>query len=161
MKGYTENSIIVEGNVKKIFNLSNNISKWPQLFTEYEKVDILEEKDGYIKFRLTKFPNQKGEVKSWVSERYIDKDNLTAKAKRLDPLYPFTYMHINWKYEVLPQNTGVLMKWIQEFELDEKCSWSSYRMESYLNHSTRIQMKAVKEAIEKELAATSKEWNYD
>lgn len=148
MKGYTENSINVFRNIDKVFDLTNQIEMWPKLFTEYQAAEVLEKKDNYIKFRLMTHPDENGKVNSWVSERIIDKENFKVKAKRLEPLYPFTSMEIIWTYEPLPQNTGVNMTWIQEFEVDKSFPHDVYDMESFLNRGSREQMKAVKRAVE-------------
>ena len=152
MKGYTENSVIIFRNIDEVFDITNKIEIWPDLFTEYEKTEVIEKKDNYIKFRLTTYANEEGKVKSWVSERKLDKKNYQVFAKRLEPLYPFSTMEIKWIYEPLPQNIGVNMVWIQEFEVDENSPFDVYNMESYLNKSSRTQMKAVKLAVEEILS---------
>lgn len=155
MKGYTENSAIIFRNIDEVFDLTNNIEMWPQLFTEYEKAEVLEKTENYVKFKLTTHPDAKGRSKSWISERRIDKENLEIHAKRLDPMFPFKYMNITWTYEVLPKNVGVNMTWIQEFEVDENCPHDVYDMESYLNASSRVQIKDVKKAVERMLTDNS------
>ena len=95
------------------------------------------------------FPEEDKPAKSWVSKRWIDPVAKSARAERIDPLYPFAYMKIQWTYERLPQDIGTVMTWIQQFKVAPKCPWSQAEMESYLNCNTRIQMKAVKQAIEK------------
>lgn len=152
MKGRTENSIVILRDPDQVFELTNQIELWPELFTEYEKAEVLERGPEYIKFRLAMFPEEDGTVKSWVSERRIDRKKREARAKRLDPLYPFGSMDILWTYETLPNDVGVIMTWIQEFEPHENFPFDVYRMESYLNHNTRIQMKAVKQAVEAKLS---------
>lgn len=151
MKGRTENSIVVYGDSNQIFDLTNRIELWPELFTEYERVEVLEQEENFVKFRLTMFPEKDGTIKSWVSERRVDKSKWEARAQRLDPLYPFAKMDIHWTYELLPHGLGVIMTWVQEFEPHEKFPFDVYRMESHLNLSTRIQMKVVKKAVEERL----------
>jgi aromatase len=151
MKGRTENSVVVYGDAERIFELTNRIELWPELFTEYESTEVLEREGHYLKFRLTMFPEEDGKVKSWVSERTVDTSKREARAKRLEPMYPFASMDIHWTYEPLPQGLGVIMTWIQEFEPHENFPFDVYRMESHLNHNTRIQLKAVKQAVEERL----------
>ena len=153
MTGYTQNSILVYGDPEKIFDITNDVSNWANIFTEYEDVDILEKKGDYVKFLLKTRLDENGKSKQWISERTVDRRNLTVRAKRLDPAFPFIYMNINWEYEVLPHNSGVLMTWIQDFEVDPNCQHDTYDMESYLNRSTRAQMKAVKNSVEKLLSS--------
>lgn len=53
MSGYTENNIIIIGEPEKIFDLTNNIERWPELFTEYKEAKILEKNKSEILFKLT------------------------------------------------------------------------------------------------------------
>jgi aromatase len=57
-------------------------------------------------------------------------------------------MKIYWNYEELPQGDGVVMTWIQKFEVEENCKLTTEQMESSINQDTRAQMQAVKEKIE-------------
>lgn len=144
MKGYTENNIVVLGNPNEIFDLTNDVKQWSELFDEYEKVDVLRHENNVIVFKLTT-----GTGKSWISERKVNRTSMMANAKRIEPLFPFKEMSITWKYEELPQEIGVIMTWIQEFEVDPKCSHDVYDMESYLNRTTRHEMKSVKQNVER------------
>jgi len=144
MKGYIENNIVVLGDVKEIFQLTNDIERWPELFTEYENVQILERNDKGILFKLTTIDG-----KSWTSRRVTKEQLMVAEAFRIHPKFPFLDMNIIWKYEKLPQNIGVVMTWIQKFDVDPGCGHDIYDMESYLNRSSRKQMKAVKQNVER------------
>jgi aromatase len=148
-EGYTENSIVVFTDLKRVFDWTNQIELWPKLFTEYERVEILNKQENEITFRLTMYPEGDKPAKSWISRRLIDHIDKTASAERLDPVYPFKFMKIRWTYEELPLQMGTIMTWIQQFEVDSRCPWTQAEMESYLNSNTRIQMKAVKQALEK------------
>lgn len=143
MKGYTENKTVILGDALSVFRLTNDVKKWADLFSEYKVVDILEDKGNLIVFQLTTFDG-----KSWLSERKIDEQKMLATARRIRPMFPFTEMYITWKYEKLPNNIGVIMTWIQEFDVDPKCGHEVYDMESYINRSTRKQMKSVKNKVE-------------
>lgn len=143
MNGYTENSIVVYGKPMEIFKLTNEIKKWPELFTEYKEVEVLNIAENIVTFKLTTL-----EGNSWVSERKIDEEHMLATAKRLYPMFPFKETYITWQYEELPQDLGVVMTWIQEFDVDPQCGHDIYDMESYLNRTTRTQMKAVKRKVE-------------
>lgn len=144
MKGYVENSVVILGDSIKIFDLTNTLERWKELFTEYNSVEIIEKSDNEILFMLTT-----NNGKSWTSKRYINKEKMTVNAVRINPLFPFKEMNIFWKYEQLPQNVGVIMTWIQEFEVDPLCQHDTYDMESYLNRATREQMRAVKANVER------------
>lgn len=140
--GKTVNDIIIQATFDTVFDLSNNIREWTKLFAEYESTEILEERRNYIKFRLTK----KRDRSSWVSERYLDKENKVIHAHRLDPVFPFKFMSLRWDYE--PDGDRTKMTWIQEFQVDPASHHTEKEMEDHLNAATKEEMKRVKEAIE-------------
>jgi len=148
MPGYTENRILIHRDYEHVFDLTNRIDLWPNLFTEYQAAEILEKKDNELLFRLTTFPEGERPSRTWMSRRIMNKSEGYATAVRLDPLFPFAYMKIRWEYEKLPSDTAVLMTWIQEFEVSPECQFSEVQMESFLNHNTHMQIKAVKNAVE-------------
>lgn len=148
MSGYTENKIVIYRDYNHVFDLSNRVDLWPRLFTEYETSEVLIQKDNYVKFRLTTFPEADRASRSWISERKIKKQEALAEATRLDPIFPFSYMRIRWEYEKLPNDIGVVMTWIQDFDVHPDCKVSVEKMESFLNNNTRIQMNSVKKNIE-------------
>lgn len=151
MAGYTENRIVVFRDFDHVFDLSNRIDLWPKLFSEYKDAKVLEQHGNVIKFQLTTYPEGEKPSRTWVSERVIDKVNRVALAERLEPKFPFEYMKIRWEYEPLPNNIGVIMTWIQEFNVHKDCKFSNELMESFLNKATYKQIKLVKKNIE--------EWN--
>lgn len=148
MPGYTENRIVIFGDYEQIFELTNKIEVWPKLFTEYKDAQVISQKDNEIKFRLTTFAEGQRPERSWVSRRKLFKSEGYAEAERLDPLFPFKYMKIRWEYERLPNNIGVIMTWIQEFDVADDCKFSVTEMESFLNHNTHKQIKSVKNNVE-------------
>jgi aromatase len=149
--GYTENSIVILQDFDTVFDLTNTIELWPKLFTEYEKAEVLERQGNEIMFRLTTFAEGDEPSHSWVSRRKIEKEKKEASAERLDPTFPFKYMHIRWTYEALPKDVGVIMTWIQEFEPHPKFPKTNAEMEAFLNHNTRTQMREIKHKIEQGL----------
>jgi len=149
--GYTENQIVILRDFDTVFDTTNTIELWPQLFTEYEKAEVLERQGNNILFRLTTFAAGNEPSHSWVSRRTIDKEKKEAAAERLEPTFPFQYMHIRWTYESLPREVGVIMTWIQEFEPHPRFPKTNAEMEAFLNHNTRIQMREIKRKIEQGL----------
>ena len=147
MPGYTEISIVVLRDFDTVFDLTNTIELWPQLFTEYEKAEVLERKGNEVLFRLTTYPENGQPSSSWVSRRLIDKPGRQATAERVEKAFPFEEMKIYWTYEELPQGVGVIMTWIQKFKPAEG-AWPSEKIESFLNRNTRTQMRAIKEKVE-------------
>ncbi|MGG2119888.1 hypothetical protein AB1J99_30240 [Bacillus bombysepticus] len=148
--GRIENTITIWRDFDTVFDLSNQIELWPQLFTEYKEAAIIEQKENEIKFRLVTHPRDGKESKSWISKRIIEKDKKRAIAERIDPKYPFEFMHIKWLYNVLDTDLTQMI-WIQEFkvhpDLKDK-GVTEEQMQDYLNKNTIIQMKSVKEKIE-------------
>lgn len=148
MNGYTENRIVIHQDYDFVFNLTNRIDLWPQLFTEYKAAEVLECEGDWIKFQLTTFAHGEKPSRTWVSERTLDKKNFRATAERLSPKFPFEYMKIAWVYEPLPSDKAVVMTWVQEFNVDPKCPFSNEQMERFLNRNTYQQIKSVKERVE-------------
>ena len=115
-------SIVINGDPDQIFAISNDISRWPELFKEYRGAKILSfQRDGRfarVEFELT---NEEGEV--WQSWRILDYQKREAIAQRGTPKYPFHYMHLTWTYE--PVDEGVHMTWTQAFEMDPKAPLSN------------------------------------
>ena len=110
-------SIVIQGDPDQIFAITNDITRWPELFKEYRGAKVLSfQHDGRfarIEFELT---NEEGEA--WQSWRILDFQKREAIAQRGTPKFPFHYMHLTWTYE--PVEEGVLMTWIQDFEMDPK-----------------------------------------
>ena len=148
MAGYTENSIVVLRDLDTVFDLTNRVELWTQLFTEYERAEVLERNGDELLFRLTTFPEGGRPSRTWVSRRVIDRARLRADAERLEPAFPFKSMKIHWTYEPLPKDVGVVMTWIQEFEVHPECPYTNEQMESFLNRNTRAQMRSVKSKVE-------------
>lgn len=145
--GYTNNSIFIEKDVDTVFDLTNKIDRWKDLFSEYQESTVLKTEGSKITFRLTTQPDEEdGHVHSWVSERVIDKANLRCEAKRLPPEHPFEYMKIIWEYEA--QDGGTHMRWIQDFKVAEGVGFTDKQFEDHLNENTRVQMNIIKQKIE-------------
>jgi aromatase len=124
-------SIVIQGDPDEIFAITNDISRWPELFKEYRGAKILSlQRDGRfarIEFELT---NEEGEV--WQSWRILDYQKREAIAQRGTPKFPFFYMHLTWTYE--PVEGGVRMTWTQAFEMDPNAPVTN---EQVLGHMTR------------------------
>jgi aromatase len=108
-------SIVIAGDPDQIFAITNDIARWPELFKEYNRAQVLSfQRNGRfarIEFELT---NEEGET--WQSWRLLDFEKREAVASRGTPKFPFHYMHLTWTYE--PVEGGVRMTWIQDFEMD-------------------------------------------
>jgi aromatase len=146
--GHTVNSIVIKAPYELVFDISNHIERWTELFgEEYASADVLERKGNEITFRLT---DEEG--KSWVSKRWLYKDLKFAYAQRHDPLFPFKYMKIVWFYNETPD--GIKMTWIQDFELDPKFTkFNESQIEGFVNEHSQHNMKIFKKVIEAEALA--------
>lgn len=136
-----ENSIFINADYDTVFDISNNLAKWPDLFDEYEDAEILQREGNKITFRLTN-----RDKRSWLSWRIIDKVNHKCYAERIEPKFPFNYMHLEWRYEL--RNNGVEMIWIQNFEMDEKASVNNEQAAQLMNEYSKKNMGRMKEFIE-------------
>jgi aromatase len=145
--GHTVNSIVINAPYELVFDVSNKIERWTQLFgQEYAKADVLERRGDEITFRLT---DEDG--KSWVSKRWLYKDLKFAYAQRWEPLFPFNYMKIVWFYTETPR--GIKMTWIQDFEMDANFTkFSPEQIEGFINKHSHDNMKIFKKVIEDEFA---------
>lgn len=148
MPGYTENSIVVLRDFDTVFDLTNTIEIWPQLFTKYEKAEVLERNGNEIVFSVTSSPYGGNPARTLVMRRLIDKPNRQVTTELAEKSPSFKHMKIHWIYEELPPGNGVKMTWIQRFEVSENCKLTTEQMESSINRDTSIQMQAVKEKIE-------------
>ena len=143
--GHTRNSIVINASYDQVFDTSNFIERWTELFgQEYAKADVLARNGNEITFRLT---DQDG--KSWVSKRWLFKDLKFAYAARWEPMFPFKYMKIIWLYTETPD--GILMTWIQDFEMDPGFTkFTAEQIEGFINKHSQDNMKIFKQVIEKE-----------
>lgn len=144
---HTVNSIVIEAPFSITFDVSNNIERWTDLFgDEYVSADVLERKDNEITFRLTD-----DEGKSWVSKRWLHKEQKYAYASRHDPMFPFKFMKIIWLYH--ETEAGTQMTWIQDFEMDPGFTkFSEDRIAGFINEHSQHNMKIFKKVIEQEAA---------
>ncbi|MFD7100869.1 SRPBCC family protein, partial [Streptomyces xanthophaeus] len=53
MAGHTENEITVNAPVEVVWEMTNDLPSWPQLFSEYASLEILEQEGDTTRFRLT------------------------------------------------------------------------------------------------------------
>lgn len=144
--GHSCNSIIINAPYQKIFDISNDIQRWTELFGgEYKKAEVVKKEGNKITFRLTD-----DEGKSWVSWRLLFKENYFAYAQRHEPLFPFKYMKIIWLYT--PKAEGIEMAWIQHFEMDEKAKFNDTQVEGFINKHSKENLEIFKKIIEKEAA---------
>ncbi|MEV7028462.1 SRPBCC family protein, partial [Kitasatospora sp. NPDC093558] len=115
--GHTESSTVVAAPFDLVWEMTNDVAGWPQLFTEYAAAEILEQRGDTVRFRLTMHPDEDGAVRTWVSERTSDRNTRSVRAHRVET-GPFEYMKIYWDYRETPE--GVLMRWVQDFHVRDE-----------------------------------------
>ena len=145
MAAHTDNFIVINAPLDKVWELTNDVAGWPNLFSEYAEATILEQKGNTVRFRLTTHPDESNKVWSWVSERTTDPKTHTVKAHRIET-GPFEFMNIEWYFEA--KDGGTEMRWVQEFSMKPEAPATNEQAEEYLNKNTKEQMRVIKERLE-------------
>jgi len=140
---HTVNSIVINAPYEKVFDLSNDISRWKEYFNEYTGSEVIEKTDNKLVFKLT---HQNGN--SWTSCRLLFKDDKFAYALRVEPMFPFEYMKIIWLYREV--ECGIEMTWIQDFKMDKGAKFTDSQVEEIINKHSVTNLQRFKEIIEKE-----------
>jgi aromatase len=140
--GHTCNSIVINAPYDLVFDISNDIPRWTELFgSEYKQAEIIKREANKITFRLTDDEN-----KSWVSWRLLYKDNFFTYSERYEPKFPFNYMKIIWLYT--PKSTGVELTWIQHFQMDAQAKFNDQQVEGFINKHSQENLLIFKRVIE-------------
>jgi len=142
-----QNSIKIKAPYEIVFDMTNDIENWPNLFTEYKEAKILYYRQGYVLFQLTTHPDQNQTSRSWISERYFSKKEKRVIARRIYPLLPFKEMNIEWSYT--SENGITEMVWIQRFEVDPAAGFTEEQVINHLNKTSVEQLAAIKANIER------------
>ncbi|CAL9375428.1 SRPBCC family protein [Streptomyces griseomycini] len=145
MAGHTENSITIDAPFDLVWEMTNDLENWPNLFSEYASVEVLSREGDTTTFRLTMHPDENGKVWSWVSERTPNRRERTVRARRVET-GPFAHMDILWEYAELPG--GVQMRWIQDFAMKPDAPVDDAWMTDNINRNSRTQMALIRDRIE-------------
>jgi aromatase len=152
VSGHTDNSIFIDADIDTVWTITNDLASWPDLFTEYASVEILETTGNTFKFRLTMHPDENGIAWSWVSERTLDPVTRQVRAYRIET-GPFEYMHIHWTYT--PEGTGTRMRWAQNFHMRPAAPLNDDQMTDRINANTAREMAVIRDKVERATAAGS------
>jgi aromatase len=144
--GHTENSIVIAAPLDLVWERTNDVEHWTELFTEYASVEVLERDGETVRFRLALYPDENGIVWSWVSERTTDPVKHEVRAHRVET-GPFEYMHIHWHYEALSANE-TRMSWTQDFSMRPTAPVNNAQMTDRINTNTRVQMDVIRDRVE-------------
>jgi aromatase len=146
MVGHTDNSVLIAAEPDLVWRITNDLSGWPELFTEYASVEILATEGNTVRFRLTMHPDEGGKVWSWVSERTVDAGARRVEARRVEP-GPFEFMDIEWTYTA--EGSGTRMRWVQDFRMRPDAPIDTAGMTDRINANSKIQMDVIRRKIEK------------
>ncbi|MEO3974329.1 SRPBCC family protein [Streptomyces sp. CAU 1734] len=145
MPGHTENEITVKAPLDLVWDITNDLENWPQLFSEYASVEVLDRQGDTTTFRLTMHPDDNGKVWSWVSERTPDKESRTVRARRVET-GPFAHMNIHWEYTEVPG--GTRMHWRQDFAMKPDAPVDDAWMTDNINRNSKVQLALIRDKIE-------------
>ncbi|MFE2734020.1 SRPBCC family protein [Streptomyces sp. NPDC059349] len=146
MSGHTENSITIDAPLDLVWDITNDIENWPQLFSEYASLEVLSREGDTTTFRLTMHPDDNGKVWSWVSERTMDRAKRTVRARRVET-GPFAHMDIRWDYTETPD--GTRMDWVQDFAMKPEAPVDDAWMTDNINRNSVTQMGLIRDQIER------------
>ena len=142
--GHTCNSIMINAPYDFVFDISNTIPRWTELFGgEYKETVVLRKEGNKITFKLTD-----NEGRTWQSFRLLLKENYLAYAEREEPKFPFEFMKIIWLYT--PRSEGIELTWIQHFKMDSKAAFTDEQVEGFINQHSKENLKIFKAVIENE-----------
>lgn len=145
MAAQTENSIRIRAPFTLVWSMTNDLERWPELFSEYAAVDVLDREGDTVRFRLTMHPDENGKVWSWVSERTMDHPARTVWAHRVEA-GPFEYMRIRWTYCAEGEYTR--MTWYQDFQMRPDAPVDDEGMRQRINTNSKIQMELISRKVE-------------
>jgi aromatase len=150
MGAHTDNSIDIAAPMELVWERTNDVPVWPELFSEYAKAEVLDRDGATVRFRLTMHPDENGVMWSWVSERRADKDSRTTVSTRVET-GPFKYMFLFWEYQEI--DGGVRLRWVQDFEMKPGAPVDDATMRDRINRNSAIQQERIKNLLEAEAAA--------
>lgn len=133
------------------WKLTNDLQGWPDLFSEYAAVDILQTDGPTTTFRLTTKPDESGQQWKWVSQRTTDRGQQSVTARRLEPGW-FEYMHLRWDYTEV--DGGTLLRWRQWFRMRSDSPVDQDTMTTNITRGSHVQQNRIKTIVEA-LAATT------
>lgn len=146
MTGHVDNSVLIAAPMDLVWDMTNDVESWPNLFTEYADTEILSRDGDTIRFRLTLKPDPDGRVWSWVSDRTPDVQTRTVRAHRVET-GPFTYMNLYWSYHL--EGDAVRMRWQQDFAVKPDAPFTEEQVTERINRNSPIQMDAIRDTIER------------
>ncbi len=150
MAAKTDNAVVIAAPFDLLWDMTNDIESWPTLFSEYAKAEVLSRTSDSVTFRLT----TRKPVRSWVSERVLDRKAGVVKARRLSGASgPFKYMRLRWEYQ--PVEGGVRLRWQQEFQMRVRLPFLDRWVASRINRHSVEELTRIKRIVEQAAVARS------
>lgn len=146
MSGHTDNTVIINAPLDLVWEMTNDIAAWPNLFSEYEAAEIVQPLERGFLFRLTMHPDENGIRWSWVSRREPVEAERIVRSHRVET-GPFKYMSLFWEYTELVEG-GTALRWVQDFEMKPQAPATDEQMTAHLNKNTAIQMDLIRTKVE-------------
>ncbi|PDP85561.1 polyketide cyclase [Glycomyces fuscus] len=145
MPGSIEHSVVIDAPYDFVWDLTNDVASWPQIFTWHSSVEVLHQEGDTTRFRVTKHPDKQGRVWSWVSERTVDREAGEAWSHRVQT-EGFEYVRIHWSYEQVPE--GVRLTWRYEFAMKPDAPFDDEQMTVKYKQNVPSEMEHIKERVE-------------
>ena len=152
--GHVDNSVLIDADLDLVWDVTNDVEHWPELFTEYASAEILERDGDTVRFRLTMHPDENGTAWSWVSERTLDRAAAAGGGAPGRARAVRVHGH-RWTYTA--EGDGTRMRWIQDFRMRPDAPVDTAAMTDRINTNTAIQMDVIRHKVER-LAASRRRW---
>lgn len=143
--GRTEQAIVIDAPYDEVWQQTNDVAAWPDLFSEYAAAEILETAGDTVTFRLSMHPDENGTVWSWVSERTQDRESGTVRARRVET-GPFEFMNIVWTYREV--EGGVELRWQQEFAMKPGAPVDTATMTARISANSTLQLALIRGRVQ-------------
>jgi ribosome-associated toxin RatA of RatAB toxin-antitoxin module len=109
----TESSIVIRAPKQRIFDVTSDLSLWPELLPHYRYIDYLERGDDRHIVKMA--CHRDGIPISWVSEQIIDRERLEIHFLHLRA---FTKgMAVVWTFDERPEGTLVRIVHVLRFRI--------------------------------------------
>jgi aromatase len=137
------NSIVINASYEKIFETSNDISRWREFRPQFTDAKVLEKDGNKVIFTLTH-----NNTMRWKAYRLLFKDEGFVYAEKLTPSLPFVYMKMVWLYRQTEE--GVELTWIDDFKVGEGSRHSDMETARLMGNHCKDNLDKLKALIEKE-----------
>lgn len=141
---YVESSILINGNIDKIYNLAKNMEEFPKFMRDVESVKTLERTPNRT---ITEWvTNVDGMTISWKEEDIFDNENKTI-------FYRLTQGDLDkfegsWKFETVEDKTKVTLSVDYDFGVPSLTELIGPTLELKVKENSEMMLNGIKEKIE-------------